>query len=209
MNWDIYNSKGEKVRETELSEDIFNVDLNEGVLHSVVKAYRANRRQGTVATKTRSLVSGGGKKPFRQKGTGNARQGSSRAPLMPGGGVAHGPQPRCHREYTVKKVKNLALKIALSEKVRYNKLIIVDDFAVSSYKTKDVLALRDAFKAEKVLISDESQEDFLYKSARNIYGVSSLPSVQMNAEDVLRYDTLMISEKALKSLEQRLLRRSA
>jgi large subunit ribosomal protein L4 len=207
MIWDVFNNKGKKVRELTLSDDVFNVEMNEGVLHSVVKAYNANRRQGTVATKTRSLVSGGGKKPFRQKGTGNARQGSSRSPLMPGGATVHGPQPRDHREFTNKKVKNLALRIALSDKARHSKLIVVDDFAIASYKTKAILELLSALETQKALLSDMTTQDFLYRSVRNIHGVSSVPAQEVNAENVLRYETLVISEKALKALEQRLMRK--
>ncbi len=208
MNWDVLNNKGEKVRAVALSDDIFNVEMNEAVLHSVVKAYSANRRQGTHATKTRSLVSGGGKKPFRQKGTGNARQGSSRSPLMPGGATVHGPQPRCYREYTNKKSKNLALRIALSDKVRHKRLVIVDDFGIAAYKTKAVLDVVGVFKSEKALLADSRSDDFLYRSARNIKGIASLPAQEINAENVLRYETLIISEKALKSLEQRLVRKA-
>lgn len=208
MNLDVFNNKGQKVRALAISDEIFNVEMNEGILHSVVKAYSANRRQGTVATKTKALVSGGGKKPFRQKGTGNARQGTSRSPLMPGGGTVHGPQPRDHREFTNKKVKNLALKIALSEKVRHNKLIVLDDFAISTYKTKAVLELVGAFKTSKALLSDSTTQDFLYRSSRNIHGISSVPAQEVNAENVLRFETLIISEKALKALEQRLMRKA-
>ncbi len=208
MDWDLFNNKGEKVRKLTLADEVFNVEMNEGLLHSVIKAYNANRRQGTVATKTKALVSGGGKKPFRQKGTGNARQGSSRSPLMPGGGTVHGPQPRDHREFTNKKVKNLALKIALSDKVRHNKLIILDEFGVASYKTKSVLKIVGSFNSAKALLSDNTTHDFLYKSSRNIKGVSSVPAQEINAENVLRYETLILSEKALKSLEQRLMRKA-
>ena len=208
MNWDVFNNKGQKLRAIALPEDIFGVEMNEGVLHSVVKAYNANKRQGTVATKTKSEVSGGGKKPFKQKGTGNARQGSSRSPLMPGGGTVHGPQPRCHREYTNKKVRNLALRIALSDKARHNKLIIVDDFGLSSYKTKAVLEMLASFKSMKTLLSDSTTQDFLHRSSRNIKDVSSVAVQEINAENVLRYETLIISEKALKSIEQRLMRKA-
>ncbi len=208
MNWDVLNNKGEKVSAVTLSEDVFNVEMNVGILHSVVKAYSANRRQGTHATKTRSMVAGGGKKPFKQKGTGNARQGSSRSPLMPGGATVHGPQPRCYREFTNKKVKNLALKIALSDKVRHKKLVVVDDFGIAQYKTKAVLDILGAFKSDKALLADSRTDDFLYRSARNIKGIGSLAAQDMNAENVLRYETLIISERALKALEQRLMRKA-
>lgn len=207
MNWDVFNNKAKKIKEVTLNDEVFNVDMNEGLLHSFVKACNANRRQGTVATKTRSLVSGGGKKPFKQKGTGNARQGSSRSPLMPGGATVHGPQPRCHREYTNKKVRNLALKIALSDKARHGKLIVLDKFDVEEYKTKSVLNLLKNFGLSKALLSDSTKKDHLYRSARNIYGVDSILAQEVNAENLLRYETLVISEEALRVLEQRLVRK--
>lgn len=204
MQWDIINIKGEKVKSTELPDSIYNVDMNEAVLHSVVKAYRANRRQGTHATRTRSLVSGSGKKPFRQKGTGNARQGNSRSPLMPGGAVSHGPQPRDYRLALNKKERRLALKVALSDKVRHNKLILVDDFGVNQYGTKHIVSSLKGMNIEgKVLLTDERKDDYLYKSARNIHKIGVSLTSQLNAEDVLRFDTLVISETALKAIEQR------
>lgn len=205
MKWDVTNIKGEKVREIDLPDAIYNVEMNEAVLHSVVKAYLANKRQGTHATKTRSLVSGGGKKPFRQKGTGNARQGSSRSPLMPGGATAHGPQPRDYRQHINQKQKKLALKIALSDKVRHNKLILVDDFAINKYSTKHIVsALKVLGDAGNALLADERKDDFLYRSARNIHKVKAVLPAEMNTEDVLRHETLVLSETALKALEQRL-----
>ncbi|MCB9228294.1 MAG: 50S ribosomal protein L4 [Deltaproteobacteria bacterium] len=205
MKWDVINIRGEKVREVELPESIYNVDMNEAVLHSVVKAYQANRRQGTHATKTRSLVSGGGKKPFRQKGTGNARQGSSRSPLMPGGATAHGPQPRDYRQHINRKQKKLALKVALSDKARHKKLILVDDFVMNKYSTKHVLSVLGAMgNLKNALLTDERRDDFLYKSARNLHRVGVMLPGEMNSEDILRYETLVISETALKALGQRL-----
>ncbi|MBI2602037.1 MAG: 50S ribosomal protein L4 [Deltaproteobacteria bacterium] len=210
MNWNVLDHKGNQVKTLELPEEVFGVEMNEPVLHSVVKAYRANRRQGTHATKTRSMVSGGGKKPFKQKGTGNARQGSNRSPLMPGGATLHGPQPRRYTERTSKKVKTLALKIALSDKVRNKKFIIVDDFRIDSYKTKNVLTIMRSLEApEKVLLSDDGKGDFLFKSARNIKGLDLISPQTVNAEDVLRFETLILSEKALQILAERLMRKSA
>ena len=203
MKWDVTNIKGEKVREIDLPDAIYNVEMNEAVLHSVVKAYLANKRQGTHATKTRSLVSGGGKKPFRQKGTGNARQGSSRTNLHPGGAVAHGPQPRDHRQNTNKKLRKLALRVALSDKMRHGKLVVVNDFAISSFSTKHVCGIMKSFSATSTLFSDERKDDFLYRSARNIYKAGCVRPTDMNAEDVLRHETLILSETALDSLKQR------
>jgi large subunit ribosomal protein L4 len=177
--------------------------MNGAILHQVVKAYQANRRQGTHATKTKSFVSGGGKKPFKQKGTGGARQGSLRNPHMPGGGEAHGPQPRDYRQGMNKKARQLALKIALSDKARHGKLLVVSDFAISEYSTKHVLKVMGAFKATKALISDERKDDFLYKSTRNIHGADAIQPSELNAENVLRFDNLIISETALNTLAQR------
>jgi len=204
MKWDVININGDKVKTIDLPEAIYGVEMNEAVLHSVVKAYRANRRQGTHATKTRAMVSGGGKKPFRQKGTGGARQGSSRSPLMPGGATLHGPQPRDYRQHVNHKMKQLALRVALSDKVRHKKLILVDDFGINSYSTKQVLKSLTAFgQGENALLADERKDDFLYKSTRNIHRARTVSSTEMNAEDVLRHEALVLSETALKALEQR------
>lgn len=203
MELSVYNIEASKIKTIMVPDDIYNVEMNEAILHSVVKAYQANRRQGTHATKTKAFVSGGGKKPFKQKGTGGARQGSMRNPHMPGGGEAHGPQPRSYRQYTTKKARRLALKVALSDKVRHGKLIVVNDFAIEKYSTKQVRKLMENFKASKTLLTDERKDDVLYKSARNLYGAKVLPPSEINAENVLRYDHLIISETALTSLAQR------
>jgi large subunit ribosomal protein L4 len=203
MEVQVLNTKGQSVRKVALPESIFGVEMNEHVLHTVVKAYRANRRQGTHATKTKAMVSGGGKKPFKQKGTGEARQGSSRSPLNPGGGVAHGPQPRRYTEKVNVKTKLLALSIALSDKVRHGKLVIVDDFAVSGYDTKAVVSLMSNIKTSRALLLDERKDDFLYKSARNIYGSRATTAVEVNAEHVLGHESFVISETALNVLKAR------
>jgi large subunit ribosomal protein L4 len=203
MELNVYNIEASKIKTIQVPDDIYNVEMNEAILHSVVKAYQANRRQGTHATKTKAFVSGGGKKPFKQKGTGGARQGSLRNPHMPGGGEAHGPQPRSYRQYTTKKARRLALKVALSDKVRHDRLIVVNDFAIEKYSTKQIRKLIENFKATKTLLADERKDDVLYKSARNLYGAKVLPPGEINAENVLRYEHLIISETALSSLAQR------
>jgi large subunit ribosomal protein L4 len=204
MKLDVKNLEGKKVDSIDLPESIYGVEMNEHVLHTVVKAYRANRRQGTHATKTRSLVSGTGKKPFRQKGTGSARQGSSRAPHMYHGAVVHGPQPRDYTQQINKKVKQLALKVALSDKVRNNKLVVVKDFTLEKYSTKSVVAALNALTSGvNALVSDERKDDLLHKSTRNIYGASCVLPTAMNAENILRHDTLVLSETALKAIAQR------
>jgi large subunit ribosomal protein L4 len=204
MKWDVVNIKGEKVRTVELPDAIYNVDMNEPVLHTVVKAYQANRRQGTHATKTRAFVSGGSKKPFKQKGTGEARQGHGRSPLHPGGAVSHGPQPRDYRQATNKKLRQLALRVALSEKCRHKKLIVVDDFAISAYNTKHIVGAIGAVKASATaLLSDERKDDFLYRSTRNIKGCKALSPSDICAENILRYESLIVTETALNAIQQR------
>jgi len=205
MKMDVKNLEGEKVGSVDLPESIYGVEMNEHVLHTVVKAYRANRRQGTHATKTRSLVSGTGKKPFRQKGTGSARQGTSRAPHMYHGAVVHGPQPRDYTQQINKKVKQLALKIALSEKVRNKKFVVVKDFSLDTYSTKAVVsALASLTATSKALLSDERKDDLLYKSTRNIHGASCIQPAAINAENILRHETLVVSETALKAIALRI-----
>lgn len=203
MEIQVFNIDGKATKKISVPDDIYGVEMNTAVLHSVVKAYQANRRQGTHATKTRSLVSGGGKKPFKQKGTGGARAGSSRSSTVPGGGQNHGPHPRDYRQAVNKKTRQLALKIALSDKVRHNKLIVVSDFAIEKYNTKHVLKVLSGLKATKALLSDERKDDFLYKSARNIHGAEAIQPSELNAENVLRYESLIISETALTTLQQR------
>lgn len=207
MKCDVVNISGEKVREIDLPESIYAVEMNEHVLHTVVKAYNANKRQGTHATKTRSLVAGGNKKPFKQKGTGGARQGSSKGPHQYGGGVAHGPQPRDYRQGVNKKVKNLAMRIALSDKARHNKIVVVESFDLDKYSTKKVSGvIAGVNRGKKVLISDERKDDFLYKSTKNIHGSAAVTPSEMNVEDVLRHEAVFLSENAVKSLQQRLLK---
>jgi large subunit ribosomal protein L4 len=205
MKWDVINTRGETVKQVDLPQDVFGLEMNEPVLHTVVKAYQANRRQGTHATKTRSMVSGTGKKPFKQKGTGGARQGCSRSPLMPGGAVLHGPQPRDYRQAVNRKQRLLALKVALSDKVRHKKLIIVDNFEIAAYGTKAILERLKVFgHGHNVMLCDARTDDFLYKSARNIFQTGSQPSMEVNAEDILRHESLILSEAALKTLADRL-----
>ena len=204
MQIEVKNIQGKAVKKVDLAPEIFGVELNDHVLYLAVKASQANRRQGTHATKTRSMVSGGGKKPFKQKGTGNARQGSSRSPLNPGGGIAHGPQPRDYTQKVNQQTKQLALKVALSDKVRHGKLVVVDDFAISGYSTKHVLGALKALDLKKALVSDERKDDLLYRSTRNIHGAECVRPDGLNAEKVLRHENLVISETALQSIQQRL-----
>lgn len=204
MKVEVKNIEGQKVEEIDLPESIYDLPLNEHVLHHVVKAYRANRRQGTHATKTRSLVSGTGKKPFKQKGTGNARQGSTRGPHMPGGAVVHGPQPRDYSQKINQATKTLAMKIALSDKLRHGKLVVVDDFAISGFSTKQIAKSLKALGSEKALLSDERKDSFLHFSARNLrYAAVKQPN-EVNVEDLLRFESFVISKNGLNALNQRL-----
>ena len=205
MKWQILNIKGEKLKDIELPASIFGLELNTGLLHSVVKAYQANRRQGTHATKTRAYVSGGGKKPFRQKGTGGARQGTNRSPLMPGGATLHGPQPRSYRQNITQRAKHQAACIALSERVRHNKLIIVDTFAADKCSTKHVVKTLGALgvQSASALLLDERKDDLLYKSARNLEKVNAHEATQVTSEQILRHENLVISENALKAIIKR------
>jgi len=203
MELQVYSIDGKATKKINVPDEIYNVEMNTAILHSVVKAYQANRRQGTHATKTKAMVSGGGKKPFKQKGTGGARQSSMRNPHMPGGGEAHGPQPRKYRQFVTKSARQLALKVALSDRARHGKIFVVDDFKMGKYSTKHVQGVLGAFKATKALIADERKDDVLYKSTRNIHGAEALLPADINAENVLRYENLIISVNALTTLAQR------
>lgn len=204
MQIEVKDLKGKALRKVTLPEGVYSVELKDNLLHNVVKAYQANRRQGTHATKTRSLVSGTGKKPFKQKGTGGARQGSLRGPHMPGGATVHGPQPRDYRQKINRKAKQSALKVAISDKAKNNKIIVLDDFGLSSYSTKHVVALLKSLKLGSALLADERKDNFLTKSASNIYKVCAVSPGDLNAETVLRYESLVITEKALEALNKRL-----
>jgi large subunit ribosomal protein L4 len=203
MQAEVKNIQGKVVKKIDLPDAIFAVELKDHVLHTAVKAYLANKRQGTHATKTRAFVSGGGKKPFKQKGTGNARQGSTRSPLNPGGAVLFGPQPRDYSQKTNKKLRQLALRMVLSEKARNGHLIVVDDFAISKPSTKHVCAALASLGVKSALVSDERKDDLLFKSTRNIKGSACLPPREFNAHHLLRHESLVISETAIKSLNQR------
>jgi large subunit ribosomal protein L4 len=204
MQVSVLNISGKEVRKTDLPDSVFGIEINEHVIHTVVKGYQANKRQGTHQTKTISFVAGGGKKPFKQKGTGSARQGSSRSPINPGGGILHGPHPRDYRQKMNQSLKRLALRMALSDKARHQKLIVVDDFAISSYSTKHVLKALKSLNANNALLADERKDDFLYKSSRNLHGVATVGTSDLNALNVLSHHHLIISETSLKNLSQRL-----
>jgi large subunit ribosomal protein L4 len=201
---DLVNQENKKVGQVELREDVFGVEVNVPLVHQVIKAQLAGRRQGTAKTKVKSEVRGGGRKPFRQKGTGNARQGSTRSPLHPGGGQNFGPQPRDYTQSTPKEMMRGALRSALSDRVKANRLLVVDQFSLAQAKTK-VLAglLSDKFKVEKALIVDDANTS-LERSGRNIANVKVLRTEGLNVYDVVRYDWVILTQKAAKAVEGRL-----
>jgi len=199
----VYNMTGNIVGEKDLSDAIFGVVPNKAVLHAVVKNYLANQRQGTQSTLTRTEVSGGGRKPWRQKGTGHARQGSTRAPQWTHGGVALGPKPRDYRYSLNKKVRVLALKSALSAKVIDNDIIVMDDIKIDDYKTKTVVAMLKALGAEKKpLIVTPEVDKVLVVSTNNIPGAKTSMVGSLNTYEVLNSGKLIITAGAVDKLEE-------
>ena len=199
----LYNMEGSQIGDIELNESIFGCEVNVSVLHEVVKNYLANQRQGTQSTKTRSEVRGGGIKPWRQKGTGRARQGSIRATLGIKGGIALGPKPRDYRYSVNKKLKAIALKSALSSKVAENAFVVVDEIALSEIKTKAVCNMLKNLKVEsKALIVTNEKNDNVVKSARNIQGVATTFMGSLNVYDILKYDVMVISKDAVSKIEE-------
>ena len=198
----ILNTNGEKVSDINLNKEIWNIEPNDAVLYDALRLARNNSRQGTADTKTRSEVSGGGRKPWRQKGTGRARQGSTRAPHWPGGGVVFGPHPRSYAIKMNRKERRLALKSALAYKTIESKLIVVDKLEVSN-NTKDMKAILNNLKAnKKVLIVVDELNDNLILSSRNLNNVLLLSVDEINTFDVVYADTMIITEKAVKQLEE-------
>ena len=199
----IKDMAGKSVGEIELSAAVFGIEPNEAVMHMAVVNFLANQRQGTQSTLTRSEVSGGGKKPWRQKGTGHARQGSTRSPQWRHGGIALGPKPR-DNYYTInKKEKQLALKSALSDKVLTESLIVLDALTVEGYKTKTVVDCLKAIEAgKKTLIVLASNEENVIKSAANIPGVKTAQVNTVNTYDIINADTLVIVKDAVKTIEE-------
>ena len=200
---DVYDIEGKKVNDVELNEDIFGIIPNEELVHSVIVNYLANQRQGTQSTKTRAEVRGGGKKPWRQKGTGRARQGSIRAPHWVGGGIALGPKPRSYSYKLNKKEKRLAIKSCLSSKDIENELTVVDKIELKEIKTKEVAKMLNNLKlAGKTLILLPEKNEVIQKSARNIEGVKTLSVNTINAYDLVNYNNLVITLDTVKKLEE-------
>ena len=200
---DVYNVEGKKVSTVELKEEIFGIEPNEAVVHSVLVNYLANQRQGTQSTKTRSEVSGGGRKPWRQKGTGRARQGSIRAPQWIKGGIALGPKPRSYTYRVNKKEKRLAVKSILSSKVLENQLVVIDELPFKEIKTKQMVSALANNKVEgKTLVMLPEKNEAVQKSARNIEGVKTTLVNTINVYDLLKYNKLVLTLDTVKKLEE-------
>ena len=199
----LYNMEGSQIGDIELNESIFAAEVNTSVLHAVVKNYLANQRQGTQSTKTRSEVRGGGIKPWRQKGTGRARQGSIRATQWIKGGIALGPKPRDYRYSVNKKLKAVALKAALSAKVNDSAFIVVDSIALEEIKTKKVCEMLTNLKVNtSALIVTNEKNDNVVKSANNIQGVATTFMGSLNVYDILKYDVMVIAKDAVSKIEE-------
>ncbi len=199
----VYNIEGKKVSDIDLKEEIFGIEPNEAIIHSVLVNYLANQRQGTQSTKTRSEVSGGGRKPWRQKGTGRARQGSIRAPQWIKGGIALGPKPRSYKYTVNKKERRLAVKSMLSMKVLEQSLVVVDKLDLKEIKTKNmVTALNNLKVTGKTLIMLDQKNEKVQKSARNIEGVKTTLVNTINVYDLLKYNNLVVTLDTVKKLEE-------
>lgn len=199
----VLDTKGQKVSDIELNDGVFAVTPNTSAMHLVVVNYLANQRQGTQSTLTRSEVSGGGKKPWRQKGTGRARQGSTRSPQWYHGGIALGPKPRTYGFSINRKVRRLAMKSALSSKVAAEEMIVLDSLNMEAIKTKEVAAVLQAINAgKKTLIVLPEKNDVVYKSARNIAGVKTTLVNTLNVYDILNCDTIVVLKDAVAKIEE-------
>ena len=200
---DVYNVEGKKVKELELNENVFGIEPNENIVHSAVVNYLANQRQGTQNTKTRAEVSGGGRKPWRQKGTGRARQGSIRAPQWIKGGIALGPRPRSYVYKINKKERRLAIRSVLSSKVMNNELVVLDSLELKEIKTANMVKTLENLKVtEKALVLLPENNLNVQMSARNIEGVKTLTVNTINVYDLVKYSKVIVTENAVKKLEE-------
>ena len=203
LKTNVYDMSGKLVGEIELSEAVFGITPNESVVHDAVKNHLANKRQGTQSALTRAEVSGGGKKPWRQKGTGRARQGSTRAPQWTHGGIVFAPKPRSYSYVLNKKVKRLAMKSALSAKAAAGEIIVIDSIKMDSIKTKDFRAFLNAVKADgKSLVVTPAKDEIVVKSARNIPGVETSMANLINVYDILKAKYLVLDKEALTVIEE-------
>ena len=201
---DIYNIAKEKVGELDLKDEIFGVEVKGHVLHEVVTWQRACRRSGTASTKSRGEVRGGGRKPWRQKGTGRSRAGSSRSPIWRGGGTTFGPKPRSYAYALPKQVRRLALKMALSSKVANGQLVVLDAYPHEAPKTKDFIQVLKTFEINKALFIAGDENSVLELSARNVPGIQVMPPMGLNVYDILKYEHLVLLSPALDQIEARL-----
>ena len=200
---DVYNIEGKKVKKVDLKEEIFGIEPNEAVVHSVLVNYLANQRQGTQSTKTRAEVRGGGRKPWKQKGTGRARQGSIRAPQWIKGGIALGPKPRSYKYRVNRKERQLAIKSLLSSKVLENNLVVVDKFDFKEIKTKQMAnAMKNLKVEEKALIVLPASNEVVQKSARNLANVTTSSVNTINVYDLLKNKKLVVTVDTIKKLEE-------
>ncbi len=198
----VYNIEGAQVGEMELADSVFGVEVNENLMHKAVVAHLAAARQGTQSAKTRSEVSGGGKKPWRQKGTGHARQGSIRAPQWTGGGIVFAPKPRDYEIKVNKKEKRAALKSALTTKVNEGKIVVLDSFNMDEIKTKKFVAVMDALKVNGALVVLPEGSDNVVKSAHNVPAVKTAMINTINVYDILKYDSLVLTQDAAAAITE-------
>ena len=202
---EVLNTLAEKVGEIELNDALFGVEVNTGILHEVVCMQRANQRSGNACTKTRGEVSGGGAKPWRQKGTGRARAGSRTSPVWRGGGTVFGPKPRDYSYTMPKKVRRLALKMALSARNQEGNMVVVDQFTLAEIKTRDFVKVMDNFKFDNCLVVTGEADETLGQSSRNVVGYKVLPVAGLNVMDILKHSKLMLVQTSLAKLEERLM----
>lgn len=198
----VYNIEGKEVGTLELNDAVFGVEINNHLVHMAVVQQLANKRQGTQSAKTRAEVSGGGRKPWRQKGTGHARQGSTRSPQWKGGGVVFAPKPRDYSFKMNKKEKGLAIKSALTSRVNEAKFFVLDDLSFDEIKTKKMKAVLDSLKLEKALVVLDKKNDNVQLSARNLPKVRTVLSNSINVYDILKYDTLVLTKDAVAQIEE-------
>ena len=198
----VYNTDGKEVDKIDLSDNIFGVEINETLVHKAVVTYLANNRQGTQSALTRAEVSGGGKKPWRQKGTGHARQGSTRSPQWTGGGVVFAPKPRDYSKKMNKRERQIALFSALTSKVQDEKMIVVDELSMDAPKTSAFAEVLKNLKAESALVVTKDKNDNVVLSARNIPDVATTISTSINVYDILKYDSLIITKDAAQAIEE-------
>ena len=201
-NVSVYNIEGKEVGSIELNDAVFGVEVNEHLVHMAVVNQLANNRQGTQSAKTRSEVSGGGRKPWRQKGTGHARQGSTRAPQWTGGGIVFAPKPRDYSFKMNKKEKRIALLSALSSKVAESKIVVLDEFKLDEIKTKKFVEVMNNLKVENALVGLEGENKNVVLSGRNIPSVKVTATNEINTYDVLKYTTLVVTKAAVEKLEE-------